>query len=137
MTQFEKAGSDHAMRLYCRLCDCYRTVDDSGQSVHCQRLACLLGNEPARAKWENTCDLDPDCHDQGCTEHPDACQRVRDLRAGIDRRPDFRPECPVENCEGIPMDCQRVRDLRAGKVVVETNPSSPCSWIKRIFEEGT
>lgn len=36
----------------------------------------------------NACDLDPDCHDQGCGERPDSCQRVRDMRAGIDRRKD-------------------------------------------------
>jgi len=32
------------------------------------------------------CDLDPDCHDQGCHEDPKNCQRVRDMNAGIDRR---------------------------------------------------
>ena len=28
-----------------------------------------------------TCDIHPDCQDQGCEADPDHCQRARDLRA--------------------------------------------------------
>lgn len=101
---------------FCRRCDMPREVDDTGQSVHCQALDCLIGNAPARAKWKDptatlTCDLDPDCHDQGCTERPTDCQRLRDTRAGIDRRHD--------------------------RVVVTSNPTGFRSWVRRLFREGT
>ncbi len=88
-------------------------------------------------KWQLTCDLNPDCHDQGCTERSESCQRVLDLRAGIDRRPDLRPKCPVEDCGSIPIDCPRIQRFFKQGHLIETNPSAPCSWVKRIFMEGT
>lgn len=36
-----------------------------------------------------TCDLHPDCQDQGCRADPKDCRRVRDLRGGVDKRPDL------------------------------------------------
>jgi hypothetical protein len=35
------------------------------------------------------CDLHPHCQSQGCTADPTKCQRVTDLRGGVDKRPDL------------------------------------------------
>lgn len=43
------------------------------------------------------CDLHPHCQAQGCTADPTNCQRVRDLRGGVDKRPDLMP--PMERAE--------------------------------------
>lgn len=36
-----------------------------------------------------TCDFHPHCQSQGCNADPTKCQRVRDLRGGVDKRPDL------------------------------------------------
>jgi hypothetical protein len=35
------------------------------------------------------CDLHPHCQSQGCNADPTKCQRVIDLRGGVDKRPDL------------------------------------------------
>lgn len=98
---------------WCSQCGAHRIVDCNGHSVHCQQLDCAIGNLPARARWK--CDLDPECHDQGCGSNPDTCPRVRDLRAGIDRRPHDRPR----------------------KMVHTYNPSAVLGrWFRKLFERG-
>jgi hypothetical protein len=62
-----------------------------------------------------SCDLHPDCTAQGCESNPETCQRIRDLRAGIDKQPDYRPKI----------------------VVYESNPSSFMGWVRKLFMEGS
>lgn len=75
-----------------------------------------------------TCDLDPDCHDQGCTERFDSCQRVLDMRAGIDRRKVDAAYAAVFRA----LDPPPALDTPPARGVVVRF----CSWVKRLFEEG-